>query len=107
MGVKPALLDKVTRLIAPSELEYADTGEPTNHKELLAALIKDMPELLTQPAKSPAPTSGGATNPARSSTNGTVQLSWESITKMAREAPEEYQRRRAEIQNFMARNPVR
>lgn len=67
-GLDPKLASK---LIERSELELDEQGNPTNVSELLKSLIKQYPNLA---GKQQAPTSGGATNPARSSTSGATQI---------------------------------
>ena len=98
LGVKPALLDKVTRLLDWSEIEYNDDGSPKNVKDLLGALLKEMPELATQQDRKAPPTSGGATNPP-SSQSSRQAISWDMISKLT---PAQYEARREEIQRFMS-----
>jgi len=101
LGVDPLYLDKIARLIDRNEIKTDDEGMPTNVKELLDKLIKEMPALVLQQQNRHPSTAGGATNPARSSSS-TSALSWEVITKMK---PDEYAARRGEIQAFIAKNP--
>lgn len=98
LGVKPTLLDKVTRLLDWSEIEYEDNGSPKNVKELMAALIKEMPELVPPATARATSTSGGATNPPSSQASKQA-ISWDVIAKLT---PAQYDARRAEIQRFMS-----
>src|SRR5258708_17206069 len=102
LGVDPLYLDKIARLIDRNEIKTDDEGMPTNVKELLDKLVKEMPALVLQQQATRPSTAGGATNPARSSSSGQGALSWEAITKMK---PDEYAARRGEIQAFIAKNP--
>src|SRR5258708_3265774 len=101
LGVDPLYLDKIARLIDRKEIKTDDEGMPTNVKELLDKLVKEMPALVPQQQATRPSTAGGATNPSRSSSS-TSTLSWEVITKMK---PDEYAARRGEIQAFIAKNP--
>ncbi len=101
MGVDPLYLDKIPRLINPSELKFDDDGAPTNVKELLDKLVKEMPALVLQQQATRPSTAGGATNPGRTAAN-TTGLSWEVITKMT---GEQYDARRQEIMQWMQKNP--
>jgi hypothetical protein len=94
-------LNDAIRLIDRSELEYDDDGAPINAKEVLESMLKTKP-YLAKPMSKPAP-SVSATNPSRSQSN-TNALSWEIISKMT---PDEYNRQRAEINKWMAKNPIR
>lgn len=99
LGVKPTLLDRVTRLLDWSEIEYNDDGSPKNVKDLLGTLIKEMPELVPPATTTRAtPTSGGATNPP-SSQASKQPISWDVIAKLT---PAQYDARRNEIQRFMS-----
>jgi flagellar biosynthesis GTPase FlhF len=100
LGVNPKHLDRVARFIDWEEIEVDEQGHPTNVREVVEQLVKDMPELIPKSA----PTSGGATNPPRSQSTAPAQLSWDLIGKMK---PEEYNARRAEIQSWIAANPHR
>jgi hypothetical protein len=92
--------DAAVKLLDWSKLKYDDDGIPQNAQELLQALVKDKPYLAAASARPPV-TSGGATNPSRANAPG-VQLSWDIISKMT---SAEYDARRAEIQQWMMRNP--
>ncbi len=74
---------------------------PTNVKELLDKLVKEMPALVLQQQATRPSTAGGATNPGRT-TASTTGLSWEVITKMTRE---QYNAREQEIMQWMKKNP--
>jgi phage-related minor tail protein len=100
LGVNPKHLDKVARFIDWEEIDVDEHGKPTNVREVLDQLIKDMPELLSKGV--PAPTSGGATNPARSTSTAPQSLSWEVIGKMT---PQEYTARAPEIRQWIAEHP--
>lgn len=101
LGVNPKHLKKVARFIDWEDINLDEqTGNPTNIREVVEQLVKDMPELLTKGAS----TSGGATNPPRSTTTAPQALSWDVIGKMK---PDEYAARRSEIQAFIAANPHR
>lgn len=98
--------DAAAKLLDWSEIEYDDAGAPTNVEDLLNGLLKAKPYLKAQQSRT-APTSGGATNPPRSQSSAAQPLSWEAITQMATKDPEQYNRRRAEITQWMAHNPIR
>ncbi len=100
LGANPRHLDKIARLIDRSDLEFDDDGMPKNVKVLLEKLFKEMPELLLSQDKR-TPTSGGATNPGRGAASNTG-LSWDVISKMT---SEQYNARRAEIVDWMQKNP--
>lgn len=102
LGVNPKHLDKVARFIDWEDITIDEqTGHPANIREVVEQLVKDMPELLT---KSNVLTSGGATNPPRSQSTAPQALTWDVIGKMK---PDEYTARRAEIQDWIAKNPHR
>jgi len=67
--------DAACKLLDLSELEYDDTGQPTNVDKVLKKLIEDKPYLVKQePAPGAPRTHPGTTNPARASTgNAGVQ----------------------------------
>ncbi len=90
------------RLLDRSELEFDEDGTPKNAHALLEKLAKAKPYLLkASGGQQTQRTSGGATNPPRSQT-GKTELSWEAIGAMT---PDEYQARRAEIQQWIATHP--
>ena len=91
--------DAAAQLIDWDALEYDEDGTPKNADTLLKDLLKNKPYL----AGKAASTAGGATNPGRGSAN-TAQLSWDIITKMT---PEQYEARRAEIQQWMRTAPMK
>jgi DNA polymerase III gamma/tau subunit len=100
-GVKPNLLEKVGKLLDWEDIDIdEDSGTAKNIADLVGQLVKDMPELLGKVA----PSSGGATNPSRSTSSAPKELTWEVISAMK---PDEYAARRAEIQQFMLNNPMR
>src|SRR5258708_1421788 len=92
--------DAAAQLIDWDALEYDEDGTPRNADTLLKDLLKAKPYLAGKAAPS---TAGGATNPGRASAN-TAQLSWDIITKMT---PEQYEARRAEIQQWMRTAPMK
>ncbi len=100
LGVDPAYLDKVFRFLEWDEIEADESGKPANVRELMEQLVKEMPALRGRTA----PTSGGATNPARSQSTAPQALSWQVIGNMK---PDEYQARRAEIQQWIAEHPYK
>lgn len=91
--------DAAAQLIDWDTLEYDEDGTPKNADTLLKDLLKSKPYLAGKIAQ----TAGGATNPGRASAN-TAQLSWDIITKMT---PEQYEARRAEIQQWMRTAPMK
>src|SRR5260221_12799581 len=101
LGVDPLYLDKIARLIDRNEINTDGQGMPTNVKELLDKLVKEMPALVLQQQATRPSTAGGATNPGRT-TASTTGLSWEVITKITRE---QYNAREQEIMQWMKKNP--
>ena len=93
--------DAAARLLDWSQIEYDDNGAPTNVNDLLKNLLKTKSYLA---GKAQVQTSGGATNPSRSTTTAPQALSWEAIGNMK---PDEYNARRAEIQQWIATHPHR
>lgn len=76
--------DAAAKLLDWSEIEYEDNGSPTNVQELLNALVKAKPYLKAQQGRQ-ATTSGGATNPPRSTTSSTTlpdTLSWGIVDQL-------------------------
>lgn len=61
--------DDARRFLDMAELEFDDKGVPTNVADLLGNVLKAKPYLKAQGSK-PVVTSGGATNPPRSTTSG-------------------------------------
>lgn len=93
--------DAAAKLLDWSQIEYDDNGAPTNVNDLLKNLLKTKSYLA---GKAQVQTSGGATNPSRSTTTAPQTLSWEVIGNMK---PDEYNARRAEIQQWIATHPHR
>ncbi len=91
------------KLLDWSELEFDDNGAPSNVNALLGQLLEAKPYLAGK-AVQIAPSSGGATNPPRSTSQAPAPLSWEVIGKMK---PQEYDARRAEIRQWIAEHPYR
>jgi hypothetical protein len=60
--------DVAAKLLDWSEIEYGDNGSPTNVEDLLKGLLDAKP-YLKAPQGRATPTSGGATNPSRSTTS--------------------------------------
>ncbi len=92
--------DAAAQLIDWDALEYDEDGTPKNADALLKDLLKSKPYLAGKTQAS----AGGATNPSRAQSNASGELSWDVITKMT---AEQYNARRAEIQQWMMRNPMR
>jgi hypothetical protein len=92
--------DAAAQLIDWDALEYDEDGTPKNADALLKDLLKSKPYLAGKVQAS----AGGATNPSRAQSNASGELSWDVITKMT---AEQYNARRAEIQQWMMRNPMR
>src|SRR5258708_8809295 len=101
LGVDPLYLDKIARLIDRKEIKTDDEGMPTNVKELLDKLVKEMPALVPQQQGRHPSTAGGATNPSRSSSS-TSGLSCAHITKMPRH---KYNAREQQIMRRIKKNP--
>jgi len=77
LGVEPDVAEK---LIDRAEIEHDEDGNPTNIQTLLADLIKSKPYLVKSNGRQ-ASTSGGATNPPRSTTSAASTAS-EYIKRM-------------------------
>jgi myosin heavy subunit len=96
--------DAAARLLDLSEMTFDDAGLPNNVDKLLKDLVKNKPYLVGK-TNGTGLSSGGATNPARSATNGPKKIeTWADITAMS---PDEYNARHAEIKEWMNKNPVR
>ena len=78
LGVEPDVAEK---LIDRAEIEHDDDGNPTNISSLLADLIKKWPYLVKANGRQAPTTSGGATNPPRS-TMSAVSTASEYIKRM-------------------------
>jgi phage-related minor tail protein len=102
LGVDPNVLDKVARFLDWEEIEVDEEGKPTNVRALVEQLVKDIPGL--RPEKRSAPTSGGATNPPRSTTAAPKELSWDVIGKLT---ADEYKANASRIQKWMAEHSRR
>ena len=102
LGVDPNYLDKVARFLDWEEIDVDEQGRPTNIQELVEQLVKDMPGLKPQ-MRTPA-TSGGPTNPPRSTATAPKELSWDVIGKLT-EA--EYKANASRIQKWMAEHSRR
>jgi hypothetical protein len=94
-GLNP---EAATRLLDKAALEFDEAGNPANLEAAFKAMVKQF-DLKPQ---TPSPSSGGATNPPRSSSSA-QPLSWDIISKMS---AEEYRARRIEITQWMASNPM-
>lgn len=92
--------EAASKLLDWSKIEYED-GIPTNVEKLLKELVAEKKYLI---GEKQAVSSGGATNPTRSATQNSGELTWDAIGKMTQE---EYTRRRPEIQKFINENPLR
>lgn len=90
LGFNPAA---ASRLIDEKEIERDGQGNPTNIDALLKQLAKEYPGLVGKPA----PTSGGATNPARSQSAAMGEVTEEYISKLTPDIyaalPDEQKRR--------------
>lgn len=102
MGIDPRAASK---LLDSAAIERDDQGNPTNVPALLKDLVKEYPFLA---GKAPAPTSGGATNPPRSQSNGQQELSWDVIIDLQKN-PKLYNERNAngEITKWLYAHPHR
>ncbi len=107
LGVDPNVLDKVARFLDWEEIEVDEQGNPTNIRSLVEQLVKDIPGLKS---KSTPASSGGATNPPRSTTGQPTEITasyvadvlsgkiqWQSLTPDQRTA----------ILNWQAKNSYR
>jgi hypothetical protein len=97
-GVDPKVLDRVARFLDWEEIDVDESGKPTNIRELVEQLLADMPGLKSKNA--PAQTSGGATNPPRSTTSAPPDITEEYIAKLTpgvyNSLPEDQKRRISE-----------
>jgi chromosome segregation ATPase len=101
LGVNPAHIDKVAKLIDWGEIDIDEqSGSAKNIRELVEQVLKDMPELRGKGVA--APTSGGTTNPQRSTTTAPQELSWSVLGNMK---ADEYAARAAEIQRWIIAHP--
>ena len=99
LGVDGKVLDRVARFLDWEEIDVDADGQPTNIAALVEQLVNDIPGLRRS---TPTPTSGGATNPQRSTTTAPQELSWAVIGNMK---AEEYAARSAEIQRWILAHP--
>lgn len=84
-------------------IKMADLDDDlSNVGDLLKQVLKERPYLAGKAGTTQ--TSGGATNPSRSQSTAPQVLSWEVIGKMT---SEDYNNRRAEIQQWILSNPPR
>jgi hypothetical protein len=100
LGVDPNLLDRVAKFLDWEEIDTDENGRPTNIRELVEQLVKDIPGLKSKSALS----SGGATNPPRSTTTAPKELSWDVISKLTKA---EYEANATRIQKWMAEHSRR
>lgn len=105
-------LSDAVRLLDRSELEFDDDGIPTNAHQLLEKLAKAKPYLLKSQAGAsrPANTSGGATNPSRSTTAQPTEITQDYVNRvMANKAEWDglSQDQRTNVLNWLAKNPFR
>ncbi len=76
-------VDAAAKLLDWSEIDYDGNGNPTNVDTLLKQLVKAKPYLVNQQQQQrQAPTSGGATNPSRSTTTSPQALTKDYIAKL-------------------------
>lgn len=80
LGIDPSIAEK---LIDWAEIDHDDDGNPKNIPALLTNLIKEYPYLKATQQRQ-TPTSGGATNPPRSTTTTAIpdKLTWEYVTQV-------------------------
>ena len=74
-------VDAASKLIDASSIVYDESGRPTNVDALLKELAKARPWLTGKPQ---AQTSGGATNPSRSQTQGPQEITKEYVQEVQR-----------------------
>jgi len=89
-GIDPGVAEK---LLDWAAIEYEDDGTPSNIQSLLTALIKEYPYLVNrQNGRATPASSGGATNPPRSTTAHAVpdKLSWEYIDNLLANGGKDY-----------------
>lgn len=80
LGVNPAHIDKVAKLIDWGEITVDEqSGSPTNIHELVEQVLKDMPELKARSGQS---AQTGATNPSRSATTALPEVTEEYIASL-------------------------
>lgn len=100
--------DLVAQLLNWSQIEVdEDTGKPTNVEKLLADLAKSAPDIVRKQA---APTSGGATNPPRSQTADSVEITQAYVNRLMSNKAEWDglpQDQRTRVLNWLAKNPFR
>lgn len=87
-----------------STLQYDDDGMPKDLDDALDALLKAKPYLRkpeAAAAKAAAPSSGGATNPSKSTTSQAQALTWDLIKTMT---AAQYDERRSEIYAYIQKN---
>lgn len=63
-------LDAAVKLLDSSQIEYDDSGQPSNIEALLKTLVKERSWLVGKQQQ----TSGGATNPSRTATNSSGEI---------------------------------
>ena len=88
-----------------TSLQYDDDGMPKDLDDALDALLKAKPYLKRPEAAAAkaAPSSGGATNPSKSTTSQAQPITWDLIAKLT---PAQYDERRNEIFTFIQKNPA-
>jgi len=95
-------LDAAQKLLDASQIEYED-GQPTNIEALLKTLVKERSWLVGRQQQ----TSGGATNPSRTQTSGSGEITPEYAKRML-EDPKEFNalsiERRQQISQWIADN---
>ena len=96
-------LDAAVKLLDSSQIEYDESGQPINIEALLKTLVKDRTWLVSKQQQ----TSGGATNPSRSATNGSGEITPEYAKKVL-DDPKEFRslshERQKQISQWIANN---
>jgi hypothetical protein len=96
-------LDAATKLLDSSQIEYDDSGNPSNIEALLKTLVKERSWLVGKQQQ----TSGGATNPSRSQTSNSGDITPE-YAKQVLSDPKEFgslsPERRQQISQWIADN---
>ena len=100
MNFRADRLDKVALLFDWDALEIDDNGTPTNVKELLEKLGKEMPELLQGQGRS-ASTGGGSTNPSRSATTHVGEITPANVGQYMQRYNELNEAQRAQVVNAL------
>jgi hypothetical protein len=96
-------LDAATKLLDSSQIEYDDSGNPSNIEALLKTLVKERSWLVGRQQQ----TSGGATNPSRETTSNSGEITPEYARKVLSD-PKEFRslslERQKQISQWVADN---